>query len=63
MLKVQKSLTIKEWCQTVYNVFTWGFNIALCFPKKDKCDLCVAYKNESKEGKQQIQENYEKHIT
>ncbi|KAJ8915396.1 hypothetical protein NQ315_008284 [Exocentrus adspersus] len=47
--------------RTYYEIFTKEFNIGFFCPRKDQCDLCTEYTNASEEGKQVIQEKYERH--
>ncbi|KAJ8909480.1 hypothetical protein NQ315_015410 [Exocentrus adspersus] len=47
--------------RTYYEIFTKEFNIGFFCPRKDQCDLCTEYTNVSEEGKQVIQEKYERY--
>lgn len=42
-----------------YTIFNQEFNISFFTPKKDECELCLAYKNASQEEKNQIQNKYD----
>lgn len=45
-----------------YTIFNQEFNIAFYSPKKDECELCLAYKNASQEEKNQMQNKYDTHL-
>lgn len=45
-----------------YRSFTTEFNINFFKPKKDQCDLCILYENNSEEEKKQLEDTYTSHI-
>lgn len=43
-------------------IFNEEYNISFFSPKKDQCDLCESYKHATGEEKQNIEEEYNKHL-
>ncbi|XP_050498317.1 uncharacterized protein LOC126879282 [Diabrotica virgifera virgifera] len=46
---------------TYYHVFNKEFNISIHTPKKDQCDLCVAYGNADLSSREEMEEKYAKY--
>ncbi|CAG9793954.1 unnamed protein product [Diatraea saccharalis] len=45
-----------------YKIFTGEFNLGFHQPKKDQCDLCVAYTNSNDDQKKDLENQYQKHL-
>lgn len=45
-----------------YDIFNTKFNISFFKPKKDQCDFCSKFQNESEEEKEQLSNQYNIHI-
>jgi hypothetical protein len=45
-----------------YTVFNKEFNIGFFSPKKDQCELCLAFREGSPEEKTELQEKYDTHL-
>ncbi|KAJ8966377.1 hypothetical protein NQ314_003553 [Rhamnusium bicolor] len=45
-----------------YTIFNNEFNIAFFIPKKDQCELCLAFKNASPGEKIELQEKHDTHL-
>lgn len=45
-----------------YNIFTNEFNLSFFQPKKDQCEVCVAYENASETDKVNLKESYDQHL-
>lgn len=45
-----------------YKVFNTDFNLSFFQPKKDQCDVCVAYVNSNEEQRKEMEEKYQKHL-
>lgn len=50
----------KYW--TYYNIFTREYNIGFFQPKKDQCDQCLSYLNAQGTAKENLEEEYRKHL-
>ncbi|CAH1974168.1 unnamed protein product [Acanthoscelides obtectus] len=46
-----------------YTIFNTEFNIGFFNPKKDQCELCLAFANANEENRLQMQDPYNEHIT
>lgn len=58
----QKNLPEAEYWLYLH-IFNYDFNIGFYQPKKDRCELCVAYQLALPETKEQLQLKYENHLT
>jgi hypothetical protein len=45
-----------------YTVFNKEFNIGFFSPKKDQCELCLAFREGSPEEKTELHEKYDTHL-
>lgn len=43
-------------------IFNGEFNLGFFIPKKDRCELCVAYENSNQEDKEKLKKKYDTHL-